>query len=188
MSTRSIWPAELARYRDFFSDYTAQDHRRPAGQYPHHRALSAARGRSAGPEIQEQPEALADQPGASTLIVEVTEKPIDALARIDNRGTDARGPLEYLGQRDRQQPAARRTRRSPLTYAGTFQLEELQYSRGDLPAGAQQRRPDRASSTRSYGFGRPGTAMLRRSTTRPRATVRRGGPDLSGDPLARDAT
>ena len=34
---------------------------------------------------------------ASTLIVEVAEKRLDAVARIDNRGTEARGPWQYLG-------------------------------------------------------------------------------------------
>ena len=29
-------------------------------------------------------------------MVEVTEKHIDAFARIDNRGTAARGPIQYL--------------------------------------------------------------------------------------------
>ena len=38
---------KLARYRDFFTDYAAQDHRRAAGQHPHARALSAAGQRSA---------------------------------------------------------------------------------------------------------------------------------------------
>ena len=54
------WPAALAKFRDFFSYYTEQDHRRPAVQHPHDRALSAAGRRSAGPEIQEQPQAVGD--------------------------------------------------------------------------------------------------------------------------------
>src|SRR5262249_35241851 len=34
--------------------------------------------------------------GAAILVVEVTQKPVDFFARVDNRGTPAQGPLEYL--------------------------------------------------------------------------------------------
>ena len=58
---RSNGRSKLARYRDFFTDYAAQDHRRPAGQHPHARALSAARQRSAGPEVHHQARSVEDR-------------------------------------------------------------------------------------------------------------------------------
>ena len=45
-----------------FHRLCGQDHRRAAGQHPHHRALSAARRRPARTEIQDQPAALGDRP------------------------------------------------------------------------------------------------------------------------------
>ena len=34
--------------------------------------------------------------GAAILVVEVTQKPVHMFNGVDNRGTHARGPLEYL--------------------------------------------------------------------------------------------
>jgi len=62
--------------------------------------------------------------------------------RVDNRGTHARGPLEYLNQHHRQQLAGACTRRSTLTYAGAFQSRRAAVLQRHLPAGAQRRRPD----------------------------------------------
>ena len=75
------WPPQLSRYRDFFTIYAAKITARAAGQYPHDRALSAPRGRSAGTEIFEQPEAVHAKPAPSILVVDVAEKPIAALGR-----------------------------------------------------------------------------------------------------------
>src|SRR5438105_1581392 len=40
--------------------------------------------------------ASTSEPGAATLVIEVEHKLFDANARIDNRGSKARGPLEYF--------------------------------------------------------------------------------------------
>ena len=58
---RVEWPPELSTYRDFFSYYAGEDHRRASGQYPHHRALSLAGGRPARPQVQEQHQAASNQ-------------------------------------------------------------------------------------------------------------------------------
>ena len=50
----------------------------------------------------------------------------DAIARIDNRGTTARGPWQYLGALTVNNIAGAHEAFT-VTYAGTFQLEELQY-------------------------------------------------------------
>ena len=55
------WPAQLSALSRFLLPLRGQDHRRAAGQYPHHRALSAARRRPAGAEIQEQHQAASSQ-------------------------------------------------------------------------------------------------------------------------------
>ena len=123
-------------------------------------------------------------PNASTLIVEVKEKPIDAVARIDNRGTIARGPWQYLGSATLNNTRAARTRRSRVTYAGTFQVEELQY----LAAGYRQvlnsegLTPSSTRATASAGRA-PSCSRARLSHAR---RVVRGRPELSVDPHARE--
>ena len=68
-----------------------------------------------------------DQPAASTLVVEVTEKPIDVIGRVDNRGIEARGPVPIPGSATAEQYLGRSTRRSPRPGPARLQLEELQY-------------------------------------------------------------
>ena len=71
----------------------------------------------------------ATKQGAATLVVEVEEKPIDALARFDNRGTKPRGPLEYLGSATFNNLLHMHEALN-VTYAGTTQTKELQYLAG----------------------------------------------------------
>ena len=69
-----------------------------------------------------------------------------------------------------------------VTYAGTFQLEELQY----LAASYRQVLNSEGLTgfiNASYGFGRPGTELLRAIDYRTRTTIVEAGLDLSGDPL-----
>src|SRR5256885_2072674 len=93
-----IWPVEkLARYRDFFTDYTNRivaD--RPANIRTLERYLLLANdlpGLKFATTLKPSPV----HPNASILIVEVKEKMLDGMARVDNRGSKARGPWEYLG-------------------------------------------------------------------------------------------
>src|SRR5262249_54672846 len=72
----------------------------------------------------------ATKQGAATLVIEVVEKPIDALARFDNRGTRARGPLEYLGTATFNN-MLRMHDALTVTYAGTTQMTELHYLAGN---------------------------------------------------------
>ena len=79
--------------------------------------------------------------GAAILVVEVTQKPVDMFNRVDNRGTHARGPLEYLTSvtannwlRMHEALDADLCRRVPDPRAAVLQRH--------LPAGAQRRRPD----------------------------------------------
>src|SRR3954466_15428190 len=170
-----IWPMEkLARYRNFFDDYTARiiaD--RPANIRTLERYLLLANdlpGLKFATSLKPSP----THPNASTLVVEVTEKPIDALARIDNRGTIARGPWQYLGSATLNNTVARAHEAFTVTYAGTFQVEELQF----LAASYRQVLNSEgltAFINASYGFGRPGTEVLRAIDYRTRSSVLEGG-------------
>ena len=80
-------------------------------------------------------------PGAATLVVEVVEKPVDVFARVDNRGTKARGPLQYFSSislnnlgRMHESLTLELRRRVPDHRAAILDAE--------LPAGAHQRRAD----------------------------------------------
>jgi hemolysin activation/secretion protein len=93
---RVEWPSTLSRYRDFFSSYAAKiiaD--RPVNVRTIERYILLA-GDLPGLKFATSLKASDINKAASTLVVEVTEKKIDAMARIDNRGTPARGPIQYL--------------------------------------------------------------------------------------------
>jgi hemolysin activation/secretion protein len=169
-----LWPAErLARYRDFFSDYTARivaD--RPANIRTLERYLLLANDLP-GLKFSTTLKPSASNPNASTLIVEVKEKPFDASARIDNRGTIARGPWQYLGQLTVNNLAASHEAFT-VTYAGAFQVEELQF----LSASYRQVLTSEgltAFATASYGVGRPGTALLNLLDYRTRSSAFEAG-------------
>src|SRR5437763_3274233 len=169
-----IWPMEkLARYRNFFDDYTARiiaD--RPANIRTLERYLLLANdlpGLKFATTLKPSP----THPNASTLIVEVTEKRIDAIARIDNRGTQARGPWQYLGSATVNNIIGAHEAFT-VTWAGTFQLEELQY----LAASYRQVLTSEgltAFINASYGFGRPGGELLRALDYRTRSTIVEAG-------------
>src|SRR5204862_3763887 len=92
-----VWPAVLSRYRDFFSYYTDRIiSDRPTNVRTLERYLLLA-GDLPGLKFKNSLKPSATKQGAATLVVEVEQKPVDLLARFDNRGTKARGPLEYLG-------------------------------------------------------------------------------------------
>jgi hypothetical protein len=65
--------------------------------------------------------------GASILVVEVTERPVAALGQIDNRGTPARGPFEYLGSATINNLLGQHEAVT-FTYAGVVPLNELNYA------------------------------------------------------------
>jgi hemolysin activation/secretion protein len=121
-----VWPDRLSRYRDFFSDYTARilaD--RPANVRTLERYLLLA-GDLPGLKFSTKLRPSAKNTGASTLVVEVTEKPFDAAARVDNRGSKARGPYQYLVTGTANNLIGAHEAFT-LTYGGTFQFKELQF-------------------------------------------------------------
>lgn len=171
---RVVWPMEkLARYRDFFTDYTARivaD--RPSNIRTLERYLLLANdlpGFKFSTSLKPSP----TNPNASTLVVEVKEKTFEGQARIDNRGTAARGPWQYLGSLTVNNLAGAHEAVT-VTYAGTFQLEELQY----VLANYRQVLTSEGLTffaNASYGAGRPGTDILRSLDYRTRSTVVESG-------------
>ena len=165
-----VWPMEkLARYRDFFTDYTARivaD--RPANIRTLERYLLLANDLP-GLKFITTLKPSATNPNASTLVVEVKEKMFDAIARIDNRGTIARGPWQYLGALTVNNIAGAHEAFT-VTYAGTFQVEELQY----VAANYRQVLTSEglfAFASASYAVGRPGTDVLRLLDYRSRSSL-----------------
>jgi len=171
---RVVWPeGRLARYRDFFTAYAAKiTADRPANIRTLERYLLLANdlpGLKFSSSLKPSP----NNPNASTLVVEVREKTVDAIARIDNRGTPARGPWQYLGSATVNNIFGSHEAFT-LTTAGTFQLKELQY----FAAGYRQVLNSEgltAFVNASHGFGRPGTAQLELLEYKTRSTVVEAG-------------
>jgi hemolysin activation/secretion protein len=152
------WPAALKRYRDFFTDYAARiTAERPVNIRTLERYLLLA-GDLPRLKFSTSLKASEANKAASTLVVSVTEKPIDAGARLDNRGTAARGPFQYftsaalnnfLGQHEAL----------TLTWAGVSPLRELQY----VAANFRQVLTSEGLTffaDASYSWGTPGTFTL----------------------------
>jgi hemolysin activation/secretion protein len=153
------WPAALGKYRDFFSYYSTQiiaD--RPTNIHTIERYLLLASDLP-GLKFKNSLKPSEHQTGAATLVVEVAEKPIDANARVDNRGSRARGPLEYFTGVSLNNPFGLHDSLT-LNAAGAFQTRELQYYGAGYrvvltPEGLT------AFVNANHSFGRPDTPTLR---------------------------
>jgi hemolysin activation/secretion protein len=120
------WPEKLARYRDFFTDYTRKiTADRPINIRTLERYLLLANDLP-GLKFTTTLKASATRQGAATLIVEVVEKPVDVAVRIDNRGTRARGPLQYLVSHTINNLMGQHEALS-LAYASVSPAKELQF-------------------------------------------------------------
>jgi hemolysin activation/secretion protein len=115
----------------------------------------------------------ASKPGASTLVVEMTEKRLDALGRIDNRGTPARGPVQFVTTATANNVFGQHEAFT-ATWAATTKLKELEYFAGNY-------RQVLTSEglwvfvNGSHGFGRPGTAQLELLDLKTRSTIVEAG-------------
>ena len=155
---RVVWPSNLSRYRDFFSVYAAKiiaD--RPVNVRTIERYMLLA-GDLPGLKFATSLKASTENLAASTLVVEVTEKHIDAFARIDNRGTAARGPIQYLAAATLNNVFGQHEALT-LSWASVQPIRELQYYslnyRQVLTAGGLTFFADGSNTG-----GRPGTAQL----------------------------
>jgi hemolysin activation/secretion protein len=152
------WPVRLSRYRDFFSDYAAKIvAQRPANIRVMERYLLLA-GDLPGLKFSTSLKPDPKNSGASILVVEVTEKPLEAHAQFDNRGTTARGPLEFLGSATLNNLVGQHEALT-MTWAGAIPLNELQYV-----AGAYRQVLTNEGLTffadGSDSWGKPGTVQL----------------------------
>jgi len=153
-----VWPESLARFRDFFSYYEAKilaD--RPANVRTIERYLLLA-GDLPGLKFSTSLKASEKNPNAATLLVEATYKPVDLFARIDNRGTPSRGPLQYVGSVTANNFLGAHDAFN-FTYAGVVPTRELTY------VAASYRQVLTAEGLAAFvnvsdGFGKPGTAQL----------------------------
>ena len=155
---RVEWPPELSTYRDFFSYYAGRiTAERPVNIRTIERYLLLA-GDLPGLKFKNSIKPHPTKVGAAILVVEVTHKPVDFFARVDNRGTPARGPLEFLTSTTVNNLLHSHDAFT-LTAAGAFKTQELQY----YAANYRQVLTGEGLTyfaTASYGFGRPGTEEL----------------------------
>jgi hemolysin activation/secretion protein len=147
------WPKELAGYRDFFSYYAGRiTAERPVNIRTIERYLLLA-GDLPGLKFKNSIKPHPSKVGAAILVVEVTQKPVDFFGRVDNRGTHARGPLEFLTSVTANN-WLRMHEALTLTAAGAFQTQELQF----YSAIYRQVLTGEGLTffaNASYGFGRP---------------------------------
>jgi hemolysin activation/secretion protein len=124
------WPHALDKFRDFFSYYTTKiTAERPANIRTIERYLLLA-GDLPGLHFKNSLKPSAANQGAATLIVELTaENLFDWAARVDNRGPQGQGPLEFLASVTLNN-LLRVHDAFTFTYAGPFKTEELKYVYG----------------------------------------------------------
>jgi hemolysin activation/secretion protein len=152
------WPKKLSRYRDFFTDYAAKiTAERPVNIKTIERYLLLASDLP-GLKFSTSLRPSATQTGASTLVVEVTEKPLDANARVDNRGTPSRGPYQFLTSATLNNILGQHEALT-VSYAGVSPLKQLQYIYGSYKQVLTSEGLT-AFVDGSYSWGKPGTQVL----------------------------
>ncbi len=153
-----VWPERVGRYRDFFTDYARKvTADRPANIRTLERYLLLANDLP-GLKFTTTLKASPTRPGASILIVEMVEKPVDAGVRFDNRGTEARGPLQILSTITLNN-LMRQHEALTLSYATVTQPRELQYLSGSYRQVLNSEGLV-AFINGSYSWSHPGTAQL----------------------------
>ena len=167
------WPKALSRYRDFFTSYAAKiTSERPANIHTIERYLLLA-GDLPGLKFSTSLRASPTHLGASTLVVAVTEKPVDAMARVDSQGSTARGPYEFLGSLTANNWLGAHDALT-LTYAGALPLNELQYLEGNYRQVVNSEGLAVFFDV-NHSWGRPGTAALEALQYRTAGTQAYGG-------------
>ena len=125
---RVEWPATISRYRDFFSDYAAKiTADRPLNVRTLQHYLDASD--LPGLKFTYKWKALQAAKGTFVLIVTMTEKPLDLLVRVDNRGTSEKGPYQSLSSATFNNLFGQHESLT-FAYANTLKLDELEYLAG----------------------------------------------------------
>lgn len=155
---RVEWPSKLSRYRDFFTSYTAKiTADRPVNIRTIERYILLA-GDLPGLKFATSLKASETNKAASTLVVEMTEKHIDAMGRVDNRGTPARGPIQYLAATTLNNLLGQHEALT-LSWASVEPVRELQYYSLNYRQVLNSEGLTFFAGANSNG-GRPGTAAL----------------------------
>lgn len=154
-----VWPASLDDYGEFTRQYTAEiTVERPANINTIMRYLLLADDWP-GVRVSSTFKASPINRDASSLVIDATQKAVQSSAEMDNRGTEARGPWEFiLGSTFNDLLHAHE--QASLSYGGATDLSELQY----LDLNYQQTLDAeglKAFADVTYSWGRPGTATLR---------------------------
>jgi hemolysin activation/secretion protein len=152
------WPPQLSAYRDLFSYYASRiTAERPVSIRTIERYLLLA-GDLPGLKFKNSIKPHPTKVGAAILVVEVTVKPVDLFGRVDNRGTKARGPNEFMTSATANNWLHIHEALT-FTYAGAFQTRQLTYY-GLTYRQVLTSEGLTAFANASYGYGRPGTVEL----------------------------
>ena len=171
-----VWPEKLAaypRHREFFASYEAKilaD--RPINIRTLERYLLLL-GDIPGFKVSTKLQPSTTQLAASTLVVEVVEKPLDLSGRVDNHGSKARGPWEFLGSATVNN-IFRAHEAFTATYAGATNLRELQY----VAANYRQVLTSEGLTgfvNASHSWGRPGRPVDPALEYKTRSTIAEAG-------------
>jgi hemolysin activation/secretion protein len=166
---RVEWPSTLSRYRDFFSEYSAKIIAvRPANIRTIERYLLLASDLP-GLKFKNTLKPSPTQSGAATLIVEVIEKPLEANARFDNRGSKARGPEQLLVGGTVNNVFGLHEAFT-ATYAAAVPPRELQFVSGAYKQVLSSEGLTFFANA-SHSWGRPGTRELRDIEFQTRSTT-----------------
>ena len=153
-----VWPEALAKYKDHFTEcgdkITAE---RPARLATVERCLLLARdlpGLQIGSTLKRSNEGV----GATTLVVDVQEKPFDFSARTDNRTQPGRGPNEYFLSGTANN-LLRQHEAFSVSYGSAYDTEKLLFVEG---AYRQVLTSDglTLNALVDYSTGKPGIATL----------------------------
>jgi hemolysin activation/secretion protein len=170
---RVEWPPAVAKYRNFFSDYSAKiTADRPTNVRTLERYLLLA-GDLPGLHFSASLKPSKTNEGASTLVVAVVEKPVDLYGRFDNRGTPQRGPNEWLLGANFNN-LLRQHEAFTINWAATTTTQELEY----FAANWRQVLTSEglvAFINSSYGYGHPDVALLKNFDFKTRSLYVEGG-------------
>jgi hemolysin activation/secretion protein len=91
------WPAKAASYPDFFaawSEKLTSDKPLKIGTLERYLLLAND---LPGLTFRSTLQPATDQPGASTLSLDMTQQPISGQVTVNNRGSEGRGPVQFIG-------------------------------------------------------------------------------------------
>lgn len=154
-----VWPEEVASYRNMFAYYEqAITSERPVRVGTIERYLLLAN-KLPGLSFTTTLAPSDTTPGAATMFVAMEAKPVSASLGIDNKGTDARGPVQVRGRASLDN-ILRLHERVEVTAALTTETKEMQFLKVALSALLHPEGLEGFANA-SISHGEPGTEALR---------------------------